>query len=337
MDPEVIAIEKLSATVRAEICAFLDSQDTAHPFQFPQWTEAGGIGGPSLCCLWRNANALAAYASGGVQRPAGTRVPLRALVINRGPVCDDVERWPETLDGLVRIAKVQKFIYVDAAPERLISDSSGVFFSTAWKSLGGERASLRLDLTPGEDEIFVGFRKVTRYEVRRAEKAGIRLATASAKEDSERFLDLYLRVAKRKGFAADAPEFVREILKWLQAEPGRGRLFLAWHQDVAAAGAVVVRAGRRCWYVWGASEQSRNFSAGHLLQWNAIQWAKAQGCTEYDFGGYTPGAESGPAWFKEGFGGKVVRLVPTHRLVLRQAQYRLLQVASSARRKLRKR
>lgn len=335
MNLEIIPGKQLSATNREEICAFLDRQDTSHPFQFPQWMGANS-GSPSdtLCALGRVHSTLTSFASCGVQRPAGNRVPAKALVINRGPVCDDLENWRKTLDELARIASDRRLIYIDAAPERAVSDSGMPLFPAPWSPIGVERVSLRLDLTRNEDEIFAGFRKVARYEVRRAERAGVHATKASGEEEARRFLDLYLRLAKRKGFAADSPEFVRAILNWLQSEPDRGGLFLAWHEDVPIGGAVVVRAGRRCSYVWGASEECRNFSAGHSLQWNAIRWAKSQGCTGYDFGGYTSGAKSGPAWFKEGFGGTVVRLVPTHRLVLRQAQYRMLHIATSLKRKL---
>ncbi len=332
MDLEIISRRQLSETIVQEICAFLDSHDTSHPFQFPQWMP------PAATEIWfvlaRVNSKLAAFASCGLQRPAGTRVPVKALVINRGPVCDDFEKFREVLTQLAPIAKARKLIYIDAAPERVISDDEKSLFPAPWSPTGAERVSLRLDVTRSEDEIFAGFRKVARYEIRRAERAGIQVATASSDKDSERFLNLYFRLAKRKGFAADSPESVGAILKWLRAEPERGGLFLAWHQDVAVGGVVTVRASQRCWYVWGASEERRDFSAGHVLQWHAIRWAKSQGCTEYDFGGYTPGAKSGPAWFKEGFGGKVMRLQPTHRLVLRDTQYRMLNLARSLKGKL---
>ena len=330
MDLEIIARGELAEQRQQEICAFLDSQDTSHPFQFPQWISSAS-GSESWCWLWKKGTALTAVASCGVQRPAGARVPLKALVINRGPVCDDVGRWHEAANDLAGIAEDRRFIYIDAAPERIAgNDAEHALFPPRWKPIGAERMSLRLDLTRREEEIFGGFRKVARYEVRRAEKAGVSVSKAGSQEESERFLDLYLRAAKRKGFIPDAPEFVRAILAWLQGEPNRGGLFLASRENLAVGGAIVVRAARRCWYVWGASGEHSDFSAGHLLQWHAIRWAKSQGCTEYDFGGYTPEAKSGPAWFKEGFGGKVVRLTAPHRIVLREAQYRLIQVAAKA-------
>src|SRR5262249_26225526 len=116
-------------------------------------------------------------------------------------------------------------------------------------------------------------------------------------------------------------------------DPARGALLLARKQSEAIGGAVIVRSGKRCWYVWGANERSDRFSAGHLLQWRALLWAKAHGCIEYDFGGYTPRANSGPAWFKEGFGGKAVHFVPTCRTVFRGANYRLVQIIATFLRK----
>jgi lipid II:glycine glycyltransferase (peptidoglycan interpeptide bridge formation enzyme) len=72
-------------------------------------------------------------------------------------------------------------------------------------------------------------------------------------------------------------------------------------------------------------------NVGHILQWHALQWAKSNGCSEYDFGGYTPGATSGPAWFKAGFGGTVVHFVAPHRRVIRTGAYRVFSLLSRIR------
>jgi peptidoglycan pentaglycine glycine transferase (the first glycine) len=81
--------------------------------------------------------------------------------------------------------------------------------------------------------------------------------------------------------------------------------------------------------MYGASSDGdRNLMPNHLLQWEAIQWAKGQGCRQYDLwgipdeAGATPAAGEGEAAsersesglegvyrFKSGFGGTVVRTV----------------------------
>jgi len=76
---------------------------------------------------------------------------------------------------------------------------------------------------------------------------------------------------------------------------------------------LVFRFAGRAWYMYGASRAvHREKMPNHLLQWEAMQWAREQGCTVYDMWG-APDVldESDPLWgvyrFKQGFGGEFVR------------------------------
>jgi peptidoglycan pentaglycine glycine transferase (the first glycine) len=70
----------------------------------------------------------------------------------------------------------------------------------------------------------------------------------------------------------------------------------------------------------------------HLLQWEAIRWAKAQGCSIYDFWGAPDDFKSAdPMWgvfrFKEGFGAQIVRTIGAWDYASRPILYRLYAVA----------
>ncbi|NOG51672.1 MAG: peptidoglycan bridge formation glycyltransferase FemA/FemB family protein [Chloroflexi bacterium] len=74
---------------------------------------------------------------------------------------------------------------------------------------------------------------------------------------------------------------------------------------------VLYRFGSTCWYFYGASRDiHRDKMPNYLLQWSAMRWAKAQGCTRYDLWG-APEIfdESDRMWgvyqFKRGFRGTV--------------------------------
>lgn len=327
MTLEFVTHQDLQPQLEQEIVAFLDSQSTAHPFQFPRWTQ-------SLFAVLRKGGKICWFASCGTQFSLGTRFPwFRALNLNRGPVCDDQELSRMALDELVRHSRESRFVYLDVAPDRLCSTGfdPGNGFGPGWKSLGEGRISMRLDLTASPDDLLRRFRSTTRYKIRKAERAEVIVEPAKTAGDVDQFLEVYARMTGRKGYLADSPEHLRRIIQWLIAEPARGALLLARHHNSVAGGAVIVRAGKRCWYVWGANDRSELFSAGHIVQWQAILWAQQHGCTEYDFGGYTPGATSGPAWFKEGFAGQVVRFVPAHRYVLRRQPYRLFRILTRVR------
>ena len=328
MTLEFLAPADLSPKLIDEIVGFLDSQDTGHPFQFPQWSAPG-----NRFAVVRHENRIRWFANCGVQFPLGTRLRgFRAMSMNRGPVCDDRNAWNAGINLLLEHGRADRLVYLDASPDWLQDSTLPQSpFTEEWKPSGAKRVSLRLDLQPTPDELLARFRKNTRYEVRRAERAGIIVSPAVSEREVDAFLGLYTGLAGRKGFTADSPDHLRTIIRWLIDEPSRGALMMAHDGATVAGGAVIVRSGKRCWYVWGASDKREHFSAGHAVQWHAMLWAQSQGCTEYDFGGYTPGATSGPAWFKEGFGGRVVEFVPAHRYVFRRRPYRLFRMLSRAR------
>jgi lipid II:glycine glycyltransferase (peptidoglycan interpeptide bridge formation enzyme) len=87
---------------------------------------------------------------------------------------------------------------------------------------------------------------------------------------------------------------------------------------------MVFARGPRAWYFYGASnDEERNRMPTYLLQWEAMRWAKARGCEEYDLWGVPDVDEatleadfanrSDGLWgvyrFKRGFGGTLSRSV----------------------------
>ncbi|MFY9948030.1 MAG: GNAT family N-acetyltransferase [Candidatus Sulfotelmatobacter sp.] len=325
MSLKLYASKDLSEPLLCEINEFLDSQETSHLFQFPQWNA-----GRARFALLREGKTIRWFGSFGTHSPLGSSVPwIRAVVVNRGPVCDDHRLWHTATEEFIKQMRLEGITYCETIPDWVQTSGSSAennLQDSGWQGLGEERSSLRLDLTKGSDEIFANLRKNSRYEIRRAERLGVSVVLASTDVDIEEFLTLHARVAVRKGFLAQAPEDLRVAIRWLIDADSRGALLLARAENQIYGGAVIGRAGKRCWYVWGAADKHEQFNVGHILQWRALMWAKSHGCREYDFGGYTPGATSGPAWFKAGFGGTVVRFVRPHRKVIRRGYYRTFEL-----------
>jgi lipid II:glycine glycyltransferase (peptidoglycan interpeptide bridge formation enzyme) len=318
----------LTPALAHEVEEFLDSQDTAHLFQFPQWADPG-----AKFLLLREGAKIRWTGTFGVYAPLGWKLPwVRAATANRGPVCDDFEFWAAAAEKLSESFGAERIAYIEVSPDWIQAsenESPSVFSGPQWESVNTQRASLRVDLTASEETIFANFRKNSRYEVRRSERLGAVVNLASSEADIDEFLRVYQGLAARKGFPPDELERLRRQIRWLMNSGSRGALLLARTDNVVRGGAVIGRAGRRCWYVWGATD-AQDLNVGHLVQWRALQWAKNHGCTEYDFGGYTPGATSGPAWFKAGFGGRVVRFVAPHRMVIRPVRYRVFSFLSKS-------
>jgi Acetyltransferase (GNAT) domain len=335
LDFQFVRASRCSHPVIREIGGFLDTQVTSHPFQFPQWS--GGEGGAYLAFL-RHQGRLRWFAQCGVLYPASRLVrQIRAFTVNRGPICDDLEVMELGLRQLVAESRRRRIAYLEIAPEwtGVFADSAKtVLAQKGWQALPGARSSLRLDLSPDVEQLFASFRKATRYEIRRAERGGIKVTIARDETDFHDFVRLYATMLNQKKIHGEDPDFLSRQFRWLAADQSRGSLFLAEEDGTLRGGAAIFRAGMRCWYVWGATSKEGKFSSGHLLQWHAIQWAKEQGCLEYDFGGFREGMTTGPALFKRGFCDHVVHFLPPHRYVVSERRYRMLNFISGVRRSL---
>ena len=85
--------------------------------------------------------------------------------------------------------------------------------------------------------------------------------------------------------------------------------------------------GKRAWYFYGgSSNEERNRMPTYLLQWEAMRWARSQGCDFFDFRNIPEVLEPGqPMYgvyeFKKGFGGFFHRNMPTMELVLNPLIY----------------
>ena len=330
---EFLEADRHRGALASEIAKFLDSQHTSHPFQFAEWAGDG-----AYIALYRREGILRWFAQCGAFYPAGRVLrPIRALHINRGPICDDLEIMEVGLQRLIEGAKREGFARIDIVPEWSgdFSESAATMLTrNGWKTLGTTRQSLRLDLDQTLDDIFASFRKATRYEIRRSERHDLEIRMAGNDKEREDWLQLYNEMATDKKFPADDLRHLRRILGWLGTDPARGGLLLAYNESRLLGGIVLVRSGARCWYLLGATAKDEKFSAGHLLQWHGLQWAKQNRCREYDFGGYREGTSSGPAFFKRGFCNNVVTFLPASRYVVSASRQRTLELITRLRRGL---
>ncbi|NIO67757.1 MAG: peptidoglycan bridge formation glycyltransferase FemA/FemB family protein [Anaerolineae bacterium] len=151
----------------------------------------------------------------------------------------------------------------------------------------------------------------TRYNIRLAARRGVRVRVGGP-DDLALFYEMYAETGRRDDFIIRPFAYYQDA--WgAFVEAGLACLFLAEYEGEPLAGLIAFRFGQRAWYMYGAStEKHRNLMPNHLLQWEAIRWAKGEGCTVYDMWGAPDVlSEDDPLWgvyrFKEGFGGQFVR------------------------------
>jgi lipid II:glycine glycyltransferase (peptidoglycan interpeptide bridge formation enzyme) len=246
------------------------------------------------------------------------RLPLGLLYVPKGPVLDqaDSRAWEATLVHLERLARRQRAIFVKIDPD-VRDDETAItdrLRARGWRPSAEQiqfRNTMTLDLTQDEQALLAAMKSKWRYNVRLAGRKGVSVRPGTA-ADLSLLYDMYRETALRDGFVIRPVEYYKDA--WGSfIEGGLAQPLIAQVDGDAVAMVILFHLGDRAWYLYGASRnRHRDKMPNHLLQWEAMRWAKAAGCTVYDlWGAPDEPVESDPLWgvyrFKRGFGATFVR------------------------------
>ena len=266
--------------------------------------------------------------------------------VPRGPICDWTnEQAVEKLMAALRAqAKKHRAILIKIDPA---VPGSTVEFDPTLRShgflpspdaeggFGGTqpRTVMKRDISGTEDEVFASFHQKWRYNIRLAAKKGVVVREAERK-DLPAIHELYRVTAQRDGFTGRPLSYFEKLWDALGTK-GLAKFFITELEGQPLSAAICFVTGAQCWYVYGASSnEHRNVMPNHAMQWEMMKWAKAQGCTVYDFRGVADETQAqtdehlaGLNRFKAGFGAQVVSYVGEYDLVLSKPWYWLWTTA----------
>lgn len=170
-----------------------------------------------------------------------------------------------------------------------------------------------IDLDREPDDLLAAMKAKTRYNVRLAQRHGVRVEEAAA-DRLPAFYELYRLTAERDGFPVHDYRHFTALFEARDEDPEAPRLvfLLAYHEDDLLAGEILSICRRTATYLFGASSNTkRNLMAPSAIQWAAMLAARSRGCTRYDLCGVAPADDpshpfAGLLRFKSGFGGRRV-------------------------------
>ncbi len=317
-------------TERARWHELLIPQEGAHILQSWDWGEFKRVttGWQPTRLAFYHRDRLIALASIGARRIG----PLTALYAPKGPVFadPDPDRRLEVIAALEAYARRRAALWLKIDPDIVVGtgvpgadddrpDAAGLAFAAALRARGWRfsadqvqfRNTITLDLTRSEADILAGMGQSTRRKIRQAEKAGVTIRPGTL-DDLPLLYALYRVTGARDGFLIRPFAYYERAWRDFMAA-GLAQPLIAEVEGRAIAHVILFRFGRTCWYFYGASaDTDRDKMPNYLLQWEAIRWARAQGCAVYDFWG-APDAfvETDALWgvytFKRGFHGVVTR------------------------------
>jgi lipid II:glycine glycyltransferase (peptidoglycan interpeptide bridge formation enzyme) len=163
-------------------------------------------------------------------------------------------------------------------------------------------------------------RKTTRYEIKRAEKLGLKIEHESDPKLITTFHQQQLDLAKHHGFVPFSYNFLYHQFTTFLAD-NQVELISSYSGDKLLATAFVIYYSQEAVYHYGISTpENRSLPGSYACQWAAIKEAKKRGLTRYNFWGIAPNNApkdhrfAGVSLFKRGFGGQEVAYLPAHDL-----------------------
>ena len=327
--------------------AFVAAHPHGHVLQTSRWAALKARFGwrPCLVTLARGGGLAAGALLLFRRLPLGRSVAY----VPKGPVVDwtQADLAGELLAALADLARRSGAWYLKVEPEVREEDAPApeALQKAGYRATPRSvqpRSTIWVDLTASPDEMLARMKPKTRYNIRLAGRKEVQVRPGR-EEDLPAFYRLMQATAERDGFPIHTAAYYEAVYR-LFVPAGWGRLFLAWGPEGLLGGLMAVAFGGKAWYLYGASaDAGRHRMPNHLLQWEAMLWAREVGCRTYDLWGIpeevgqnpeaferTVADRSGGLWgvyrFKQGFGGEVVRYVGAFERVFHAPGHWLVEV-----------
>jgi lipid II:glycine glycyltransferase (peptidoglycan interpeptide bridge formation enzyme) len=138
-----------------------------------------------------------------------------------------------------------------------------------------------IDLTPPEEDIFKKFHSKTRYNIRLAQRKGVKVTEDNSDKAFEKYIQLTRETVKRQGFYAHSEKYHRLMWQHLHKnqvaknqKPIAHLLSAIYKKEIVAAWIVFVWKNF-LYYPYGASSaKHKNVMANNLTMWEAIRFGK---------------------------------------------------------------
>ncbi len=273
-----------------------------------------------------------------VEQPAGSAL-AQVLFRHRGPVSIGyIPRGP-TLAGdrptlfKVLMAEIDAVCRDRRAVSLLVEPDTRLGLSGTYKSAGFVRGQeafqpMRTVKVPLLDDqaLLDQMHQKTRYNVRLAQRRGVVVQRRDGDADAiDTFYALLADTAQRNEFGIHERSYYADFMRIFGEQ---ALLLFAVIDGTVAAGLIAARFADEAIYMYGGSStEFRAHGAAFLLQFEAMRWARDQGCRRYDLWGIPlqdPGSSDdtrrmagthGDDWrglynFKVRFGGQVISYPP---------------------------
>lgn len=246
----------------------------------------------------------------------------------------------ETVNELIKIGENEKCVFIQLEPNvenvgnlKLKIENLGLIPSAHPLFT---KYTFILDLTKSEEELLKGMSQKTRYNIRVAEKKGVKIVEDNSDKAFEQYLKLTKETTTRQNFYAHTEKYHRLMWETLRQAQSKlveddeltAHLFEALYDKEVLVAWIVFVLDDTLYYPYGASSSNhRETMASNLMMWEVIKFGKKLGLKKFDmWGALGPNPDTKDPWFgfhrfKEGYGGRLAEFVGSYDLVINKKMY----------------
>ncbi|OGM09575.1 hypothetical protein A2159_00085 [Candidatus Woesebacteria bacterium RBG_13_34_9] len=286
----------------------------SHPLQSKEWGE--------FRKAWGNKVVFTKYGLITFHKIPFTKYSIGMFI--KGP-----EPSQEMLTYLKKLAKENNLIFIKLEPSIAFDDSSEgreKIIELLHKNgcVRGKTlftpTTFWIDLDKSEEELMKSFSGKTRYNIRLAQKHGVKISEDNSDKAFKKYIQLTRETVERQGFYAHTEKYHRLMWKFLNEELRAkneqpiARLLVAKYKGEIITAWILFVYKDFLYYPYGASsDKYKQVMANNLMMWEAILFGKKLGLKTFDLWGREPG--KGFTKFKEGYYPKVIEFLGTWDLV----------------------
>lgn len=183
-----------------------------------------------------------------------------------------------------------------------------------------------LDISRSEQDLMNNMKSKTRYNVKLAEKKGVRVKEESTDKGFQIFSKLYFDTCKRQKYFGHNQYFHDTVWKHLKTDISH--ILTTYFNGTPLASYELFCFNNTFYYTYGGTSlEYRNLMGANLLMWEAIKLGKKLGATSFDmWGSLPPNYDPTHPWagftrFKEGYGTEFVEMIGSYDLVIKPMIY----------------
>jgi lipid II:glycine glycyltransferase (peptidoglycan interpeptide bridge formation enzyme) len=183
-----------------------------------------------------------------------------------------------------------------------------------------------LDLKKTDEELLKNLKSKTRYNLKLAQKKGLKVIEKTDDEGFKIFSKLYFETCKRQKYLGHNQNYHRIIFEHLKKHISH--ILIVYYENTPLGAYELFLFNKNLYYVYGgSSNEFRNYMGTNLLMWEAINFGKKNGAERFDmWGSLSPNFDEKDPWagftkFKEGYGTEYVQFVGSYDLVVNPILY----------------